>query len=64
MNEFRKWLKAESGRQNALADALDVTHSAIAQWQNIPSNRVVAVEKHTGIPRQKLRPDLYRGMIA
>ena len=64
MNEFRKWLKAESGRQNVLADALGITHSAIAQWQQIPADRVVAVEKHTGIPRQKLRTDLYKGMIA
>jgi DNA-binding transcriptional regulator YdaS (Cro superfamily) len=36
-----------------------VTHSAISQWKECPVNRVVAVERATGVPRHKLRPDVF-----
>ena len=45
-----------------LAEALDLTRQAIHQWDKIPAERVVDVERVTGIPRQELRPDLYKGM--
>lgn len=34
---------------------------AVQKWRGlIPANRVVAVERATGVPRHKLRPDLHR----
>lgn len=43
-----------------IADACGVTREAVWQWQEqIPAKRVLDVEKITGIPRHKLRPDLY-----
>ena len=42
-----------------LARHLGVNRSAITNWKRIPAERVVAIEKHTGIPRYVLRPDLY-----
>jgi DNA-binding transcriptional regulator YdaS (Cro superfamily) len=42
-----------------LARALGITHGAISQWRRIPAERVIDVERVTGIPREKLRPDLY-----
>jgi DNA-binding transcriptional regulator YdaS (Cro superfamily) len=52
---------AKRGARAFLARKLGITHSAVQQWgQQIPANRVVEVEHITGIPREALRPDLYR----
>lgn len=59
MDKLSTWLKAGRGRVNDLAAACSVTHSAISQWKRVPSDRVLIVEKVTGIPRDELRPDLY-----
>jgi len=36
-----------------------ITPQAIAQWKHVPAERVLRVEKVTGVPRHRLRPDLY-----
>jgi DNA-binding transcriptional regulator YdaS (Cro superfamily) len=46
----------------ALAKALGITRSAIYGWRVVPAERVVEVERITGISRKRLRPDLYDGM--
>lgn len=41
---------------------LGLDRSAPFQWQKrrkIPADRIVEIERLTGIPRQRLRPDLY-----
>jgi hypothetical protein len=43
----------------ALAQAIGVSHQAVAQWKYIPAERVLAVERLTGVSRHDLRPDLY-----
>ena len=43
-----------------LSLALGLSRGAASQWQRIPAERVVAIERLTGIPREILRPDLYR----
>jgi DNA-binding transcriptional regulator YdaS (Cro superfamily) len=48
-----------AGSVSALARALGITHSAVSQWRKVPAERVIDVERATGIPREKLRPDLY-----
>jgi DNA-binding transcriptional regulator YdaS (Cro superfamily) len=48
-----------AGSKSALAQRLRVTRGAISQWTRIPVERVAAVEKATGIPRCRLRPDLF-----
>ena len=42
-----------------LARDLGISRAAVAQWKRVPAERVVAVERFTGIPREELRPDLY-----
>lgn len=42
-----------------LARRLKVTPQAISQWERVPSERVLQVEKETGVSRHDLRPDLY-----
>lgn len=38
---------------------LGITHGAVYQWKKVPAERVLEVERVTGIPRHELRPDLY-----
>ncbi|MBL8630438.1 MAG: pyruvate, phosphate dikinase [Rhodospirillaceae bacterium] len=51
----------EAGGVVSLARAINVTSQAISQWDRVPAERVLAVEKATGgkVSRHDLRPDLY-----
>ena len=60
MEKLTNWIKAERGRLAELAKACRITHSAVWQWKEVPPNHIVTVEKVTRIPREELRPDLYR----
>lgn len=48
------------GGLTQLSIALGLTGSAAYQWKRIPVSRVAAIEKLTGIPREVLRPDIFR----
>src|SRR5579883_7076 len=51
----------EAGGVAALARAINVTPQAVSQWDRVPAERAIAVEKATEgrISRHELRPDLY-----
>lgn len=49
----------KAGGPTRLARILDVTPATFFQWSRIPGHRVIALEALTGIPRRKLRRDLY-----
>jgi DNA-binding transcriptional regulator YdaS (Cro superfamily) len=38
----------------------DITPQAISQWRQVPADRVIEIERITGISRHELRPDLSR----
>ena len=59
MIDIQQIFDGERGLRIKVARALGVTHGAISQWRHVPATRVLAVEKITGIPRHRLRPDLY-----
>lgn len=42
-----------------LADALGMKHQSFYSWKRIPAERVLELERVTGISRHVLRPDLY-----
>ena len=48
-----------AGSVSALARAIHVRPQAISQWEEIPVDRVPAVERATGVGRHILRPDLW-----
>jgi TorA maturation chaperone TorD len=48
-----------AGGMRALSRALGISQPAISAWKRVPSERVVSVEAATGVPRARLRPDLY-----
>jgi hypothetical protein len=57
-------LLAERGiRPIELARKCDVDKGTVSRWneRGIPLVRVFQVEKETGIPREKLRPDFFAG---
>lgn len=59
METLLKWLNQEIGRQKRLAATLGITPAALSQWSRVPAERVLDVEKATGISRYTLRPDIF-----
>lgn len=47
------------GGSSAIARAVGLSPQAVAQWGRVPAERVLAVEKLTGVSRYELRPDIY-----
>lgn len=56
-------LHTKDMRLSDLARRLGVHKSMVTRWaqKHIPPARVVDIEKATGIPREMLRPDIFRG---
>jgi DNA-binding transcriptional regulator YdaS (Cro superfamily) len=55
-------VQAAENNQSELARRLGIRPQSVQQWvqaRRIPAERVVDVEKATGVPRSLLRPDLY-----
>ena len=42
-----------------LAEALGVRKQAISGWKRVPVERVLVIEKLTGVVKHVLRPDIY-----
>ena len=53
-------MRAERGMLAFVARSLGITRSAVTRWEMVPAARVLDVERATGIPRERLRPDLYQ----
>ena len=60
MNEGLKAAVEAVGGLRALARLLGITHQAILQWDKVPAERLLEIERVTGVARERLRPDLYR----
>jgi DNA-binding transcriptional regulator YdaS (Cro superfamily) len=43
-----------------LAREIGVTRGAVAQWEQVPAERLGVVSRVTGIPIERLRPDLFK----
>lgn len=60
MEQICERAKNEAGGPAALAKALGgLTSQAVSQWKKIPAERVLDVERLTGISRHDLRPDVF-----
>ena len=49
----------KAGGTTALATALGIKAPSIYSWDRVPAERVLAVERISGVSRHKLRPDIY-----
>lgn len=43
-----------------MSEALGLSRGAASQWFEIPVDHVARLEELTGIPREVLRPDIFR----
>ena len=50
---------AHFGTMGALAKQLNVTLQAVSAWKKVPLRHVQTLSSMTGIPRERLRPDIY-----
>lgn len=55
-----KAIAERAGGVVALSRKLGLSRAAVSQWRRVPVDRVIAVERITGIPREQLRPDIFR----
>jgi DNA-binding transcriptional regulator YdaS (Cro superfamily) len=53
-------IRAQRGLQAKVAHGLGVTRAAVVKWRQVPAERLLEIERITGIPRELLRPDLFR----
>lgn len=58
---LRALLSEREMRLSDLARIVGVDKSTATRWARgrVPAERVLAVEKATGVPRHELRPDIY-----
>ena len=47
------------GSFSELARRLGIRRNAFYRWRQVPANRVIPLEKISGISRHDIRPDLY-----
>lgn len=43
-----------------LADGLGITTAAVYAWHEVPLDRIADIERISGLPREQLRPDIYK----
>lgn len=52
-----------AGSQKALGGLIGASQQAISTWgsaiKGVPAEYVILIEKHTGVSRHELRPDIY-----
>ena len=49
------------GGVTELARRIGIAQPSVSNWERVPADRLIAVESATGIPRVRLRPDLFNG---
>lgn len=53
-----------AGGVSELARRIGIAQPSVSNWDRVPADRVASVEAATGVPRQKLRPDLFGDGVA
>jgi DNA-binding transcriptional regulator YdaS (Cro superfamily) len=54
----------KAGGVVSLARELGIKHTAFYSWKRVPAERVLDIERITGIGRHELRPDLFEASEA
>ena len=64
LDEAKKAANGSTGLSRALNGLAtdrkrELSPQAVSQWKQVPAERVLDVERATGVSRNRLRPDLY-----
>lgn len=59
MIEILRQATEKAGGVSKLARLIGIRHNAFYVWKRIPAERVLDIERVTGISRHRLRPDIY-----
>jgi DNA-binding transcriptional regulator YdaS (Cro superfamily) len=51
---------AAAGSKYRLAQLLGIKPTSVQEWRRVPLQRVIDVERVTGVNRSVLRPEMYR----
>lgn len=57
------YIFSSKGAMAQIAEACGITIQAVADWSRVPAPHVLTVERVTGIPRERLRPDVFASPI-
>lgn len=49
----------KAGGVVALSRELGIKHTALYSWTRVPAERVLEIERITGISRHEIRPDIF-----
>jgi hypothetical protein len=55
-----KEIRETPGLSAKIADGLNITRQAVSDWDKIPLGRLIEVERLSGIPRERLMPEIFR----
>ena len=55
-------IRSKRGLSAKVARELEISTGAVAMWKEVPAERLLEIERITGISRVALRPDLFAGM--
>ena len=42
-----------------LANEIGLTRAAVSAWTKVPAERIIEISRLLGVPKERLRPDLY-----
>lgn len=59
MSDFQSLIRTHPGARMRITRELNLSSGAVYQWKQVPAERVLDVERVTGITRYELRPDIY-----
>lgn len=51
----------EAGSISELGRKLGISQQAISQWKRAPIDKIILIEAKTGVGRERLRPELFKG---
>ncbi len=51
--------KKRAGGNSGLGRLLGISPQAVSQWRQVPADRVLEIERATGLSRHELRPDIF-----
>ena len=59
MDDIQALFSQQRGLRLRIARELQITHGAVSNWRRVPAERVLDVERISGISRHVLRPDVF-----